>query len=327
MNVLLTGGAGYIGSHICNSLIDNGFKVSTIDNLSTGNVNLIPKKVEHINCDISDTKIVSSFINKNNFDVVMHLAAFTRVGESVKYPDKYRLNNFEKAKIFIDNCLNNNLKRFIFSSTGSVYGNLNNNINIKENDPTNPINPYSQSKLDFEKYLLKQTSKKKAYCTILRYFNVAGADLKKRSGLKSNPDNLIKAICEVAVKKRDKLIVNGNDYETKDGTPIRDFIHVLDLADIHIWVAKSLMNLGENEIYNCGYGKGFSIMDVIKEMNSIIGFQLPVKIGSRRKGDAVYSVADNQRFQQKFNWKPKYDNLKIILESSLEWEKTQNIHE
>ena len=138
---------------------------------------------------------------------------------------------------------------------------------------------------------------------------------------------MIKAICEVAVKKRDKLIVNGNDYETKDGTPIRDFIHVLDLADIHILVAKSLMNLGENEIYNCGYGKGFSIMDVIKEMNSIIGFQLPVKIGSRRKGDAVYSVADNQRFQQKFNWKPKYDNLKIILESSLEWEKTQNIHE
>ena len=250
----------------------------------------------------------------------MHLAAFTRVGESVKYPDKYRVNNFEKAKIFIDTCLNNNLKRFIFSSTGSVYGNLNKNINIKESDPTNPINPYSQSKLDFEKYLLEQTSKK-AYCTILRYFNVAGADLKKRSGLKSNPDNLIKAICEVAVKKRDKLTVNGNDYETKDGTPIRDFIHVLDLAEIHILVAKSLMNLGENEIYNCGYGKGFSIMDVIKEVNSIIGFQLPIKIGSRRKGDAIYSVADNQRFLQKFKWIPKYDNLKIILESSLNGKK------
>ncbi len=322
MNILLTGGAGYIGSHICNSLIDLGFNVSTIDNLSTGNIDLIPKQVEHINCDIADVNTVSSFITKNNFDVVMHLAAFTRVGESVKYPEKYYLNNFEKAKTFIDLCLENNLKKFIFSSTGSVYGNSNKNENIKENEATNPINPYSESKLKFEKYLLERTIKKKASCTILRYFNVAGADLKKRTGLTSNPDNLIKAVCEVAVKKRDKLIINGNDYKTKDGTSIRDFIHVLDLVDIHILVAKSLMSKSENEIYNCGYGVGFSIMDVINEMNLIIDFKLPIKFGDRRKGDAVYSVADNQKFLKKFNWKPKYNNLKIILESAIEWEKT-----
>jgi len=322
MNVLLTGGAGYIGSHICNTLIDLDYKVTTIDNLSTGNKNLIPKKVKHINCDISDTKSVNSLINKNNFDVVMHLAAFTRVGESVKYPEKYELNNFSKAKIFIDTCLRNNLKRFIFSSTGSVYGNLNNNEKIKETELTNPINPYSESKLKFEKYLINETIKKKAYCTILRYFNVAGADLKRRTGLISNPDNLIKAICEVAVKKREKLIINGNNYKTKDGTPIRDFIHVLDLVDIHVLVAHSLLNSGENEIYNCGYGIGFSIMDVIKEMNSIIGYKLPIKISDRREGDAVYSVADNKKFLKKFSWNPKYNNLKIILESALEWEKS-----
>ena len=322
MNILLTGGAGYIGSHICNILIDQGYKISTIDNLSTGDINLIPKKVEHVNCDISDRKIVSSFIKKNNFDVVMHLAAFTRVSESVKYPEKYKLNNFKKAKIFIDLCLENDLKKIIFSSTGSVYGNLNKDINIKEDEPTNPINPYSETKLKFEKYLLEQTIKKKASCTILRYFNVAGADLKKRTGLRSNPDNLIKAICEVAVKKRKKLTINGNDYKTRDGTPIRDFIHVLDLVDIHILVAKSLMNFGENEIYNCGYGAGFSIMDVVKEMSSIIGFELPIEFGARRKGDAVYSVADNQKFLKKFSWKPKYNNLKVILESALEWEKS-----
>ncbi len=327
MNILLTGGAGYIGSHICNLLIDKGFKVSTIDNLSTGNINFVPKSVELIKCDISDVKTLSPFIKKSNFDVVMHLAAFTRVGESVKYPDKYYLNNFEKSKIFIDLCLESNLKKYIFSSTGAVYGNLNKDKNIKENQPTNPINPYSISKLNFENYLLKQTLKNRAFCTILRYFNVAGADLKKRTGLKSNPDNLIKAICEVAVKKRDKLVINGNDYKTKDGTPIRDFIHVLDLAEIHILVAKSLMKFGENEIYNCGYGVGFSIMDVINEMNSIINFDLPIKIGKRREGDAVYSVADNQKFVKKFNWKPKYNNLKIILESSLEWEKTQKKYE
>jgi UDP-glucose 4-epimerase len=324
MNILLTGGAGYIGSHICNTLLDLGYKVSTIDNLSTGNKNLIPKKVQHINSDISDTKKVTTLIQNNDFDVVMHLAAFTRVGESVKNPEMYFKNNFDKAKIFIDTCLDNNLKKFIFSSTGSVYGNLDNNINIKETEVTNPINPYSESKLRFEKYLINETLKKKAFCTILRYFNVAGADLKKRSGLISNPDNLIKAICEVAVKKRENLIINGNDYKTKDGTPIRDFIHVLDLVDIHIIVAKSLIESGENEIYNCGYGKGFSIMDVVQEMGSIIGYELPVKFGERRKGDAVYSVADNEKFLKKFTWKPKYNNLKIILESALEWEKSLN---
>jgi len=131
MNILLTGGAGYIGSHICNTLVDLGYNVTTIDNLSTGTVDLIPSKVEHVNCDISDKNAVTSLIKKNNFDVVMHLAAFTRVGESVKYPEKYQENNFEKAKIFIDLCLENDLKKFIFSSTGSVYGNLNKNINIR----------------------------------------------------------------------------------------------------------------------------------------------------------------------------------------------------
>ena len=322
MNVLLTGGAGYIGSHICNALLDQGHKVSTIDNLSTGNKNLIPKKVDHLNADISDKRKVTSLIINNDFDVVMHLAAFTRVGESVKNPEKYYENNFEKAKIFIDICLDNNLKKFIFSSTGSVYGLLDNNINIKENEITNPINPYSESKLKFEKYLMTESLKKNAFCTILRYFNVAGADLKKRSGLISNPDNLIKAICEVAVKKRENLIINGNDYQTKDGTPIRDFIHVLDLVDIHLIVAKSLIKSGENEIYNCGYGKGFSIMDVVQEMSAIIGYELPIQFGERRKGDAVYSVADNQKFLKKFSWKPKYNNLKIILESALEWEKS-----
>ena len=251
MNVLLTGGAGYIGSHICYSLIEQGHKVSTIDNLITGNKNLIPKGVEHINSDISDAKTVVNLIQNNNFDVVMHLAAFTRVGESVTNPEKYELNNFSKAKVFIDICLQNNLKKFIFSSTGSVYGNLDKNLNIRETDDTNPINPYSASKLKFEKYLFNETIKNKASCIILRYFNVAGADLKKRTGLISNPDNLIKVICEVASNKRKKLIINGNDYKTKDGTTIRDFIHVLDLVDIHILVANNLMVSDENEIYNC----------------------------------------------------------------------------
>lgn len=321
MNILLTGGAGYIGSHVCNNLIDLGHSVSTIDNLSTGNKNLIPKNVKHLNCDVSDIENVSSFLKDDNFDVVMHLAAFTRVGESVSYPKKYLENNYEKSKIFLDLCFKNNLKKFIYSSTASVYGNVDGHQRISENQKIEPLNPYAESKIKFENYLLKQSIKNKAHCIILRYFNVAGSDLKKRTGLISSPDTLVKAICEVATNKRKKLIINGNDYNTKDGTPIRDFIHVSDIADIHILVAKSLLGEGENEIYNCGYGKGFSIMDTINVMNSIVGFEIPVEFGPRRKADIGYSVANNQKFLKKFNWVPKYDNLRIILESALEWEK------
>ena len=321
MNILITGGAGYIGSHICYRLIDKGHKVSTIDNLSMGSKKLIPKEAHHLNCDISNFKVILPFLKKNKFNVVMHLAAFTSVADSLKNPQKYLENNFDKAKVFIDLCLENNLDKFIFSSTAAVYGNLNSFNNVSEKTKANPNNPYAESKFKLEQFFLKEVAKKNADCTILRYFNVAGADLKKRTGFISKSDNLIKLICEVATKKRSKLIVNGNDYQTKDGTPVRDFIHVSDIADIHIAVAESLTMSGESEIYNCGYGEGFSVMDVISAINSIIKFKLPIEIGPRRKSDIVYSVANNKKFLKKFNWKPKYNDLKVILESALEWEK------
>lgn len=321
MKVLLTGGAGYIGSHVCNFLIDNGHEITTIDDLSTGNKKLIPKQAIHLNCDIANVEVISNYLKKNKFDVVMHLAAFTRVGESVKHPDKYFNNNFEKAKKFINICLENNLKKFIFSSTGSVYGNTEGFTKISEIDNTNPINPYSQSKLNLENFLMSEDIKKKADCIILRFFNVAGADLNKRTGLTSNPDNLIKAICEVASKKKDKLIIHGNNYNTKDGTTIRDFIHVLDIAEIHMIVARELILKGENEIYNCGYGKGISVQEVINEMNKLLKIKLPVEFGPRRKGDANFSVANTDKFTKRFNWQPKFNDLKAILESALNWEK------
>ena len=324
MNILITGGAGYIGSHICYSLIDSGFNVSVIDNLSTGKKNLLPKEAALLNCDISNTEQILPYKKKKKFDVVMHLAALTSVSDSLKNPKKYLENNFEKGKIFINLCLKNNIKKFIFSSTAAVYGNLDSTNNITESEKTNPINPYADSKLKLERYLTKEVVKENAFCVILRYFNVAGADLKRRTGYTSDSDNLIKLICEVAAKKRSKLIINGNDYQTKDGTTIRDYIHVLDVADIHITVARSLMKLGENEIYNCGYGKGFSIMEVVDAMNSIIQFDLPIEFGSRRKSDIIHSVANNKKFLKRFNWKPKYNDLKIILKSALEWEKNLN---
>ena len=164
----------------------------------------------------------------------------------------------------------------------------------------------------------------KISATILRYFNVSGADEKMRSGLMSNPDNLIKAICEVATKKRDKLIVNGKDYDTKDGTAIRDFIHVSDLAEMHLIAAKDLINKSGIEVFNCGYGVGYSVQDIINTMNKILKSKINFEYGPRRKGDAEYSVANNDKFIKKFNWKPKYNNLEYILKTALNWEKKFN---
>ena len=194
MNILITGGAGYIGSHSANIFLDNGHQVTIIDSLINGHTSLIPKKSKFINCDIADRKKVSSLLKQNKFDVVVHFAGFTRVAESLKNPNKYYENNFEKPKLFFDYCLENELKKIIFSSTGSIYGNIDKK-NILETDIANPINPYSASKYKLEKYLIQLSREDKVDATILRYFNVSGADEKMRSGLMSNPDNLIKAIC------------------------------------------------------------------------------------------------------------------------------------
>ncbi len=321
MNILLTGGAGYIGSHAAYDLIDNNHNVTVIDNLVNGDKNLIPTKADFLNCDIADKEKVEILLKKSKFDVVMHFAGFTRVGESVKKPEKYFENNVEKPKIFFSTCIKYNLNNIIFSSTGSVYGNVNSQINIKENHEKNPINPYSSSKLKLENYLLDLSKQKKINAIILRYFNVAGADNKLRSGLTTNPDNLIKAICEVAIGKREKLIIFGKDYKTKDGTTIRDFIHVSDLAEIHTLAANHLIQKKKSNIFNCGYGKGFSINDVVRETNKILSNDLPIEYGPRREGDAEYSVSDNTKFVNEFQWTPKFNNLRTIIETSLNWEK------
>ena len=189
-------------------------------------------------------------------------------------------------------------------------------------DKLDPSNPYTSSKLSIEKFLLELSSRDKINFIILRYFNVAGADEKKRSGLVSkNSNNLIKVICEVASGKKEKIIINGEDYDTRDGSTVRDFIHVSDLAEIHINVAEYLKNGGSSEIYNCGYGQGYSVKEVVAEMEKIINRKLKVEIGPRRESDIPYSVANSDKFKKKFNWKPKYNNLNYILKTALNWEK------
>ena len=322
MNILLTGGAGYIGSHTTLSLIDKGHSVTVIDNLITGNKTLIPTKAKHFNFDIADENSIQKILKENKFDVVMHFAGLTRVDESVKYPEKYELHNFEKSKIFFSLCIKNNLKKIIFSSSAGVYGN-NNSSNLIEESELKPINPYAESKYKIENFLISK--KDKIDYTILRYFNVAGADKGKRSGLiAKSSTNLIKVLCELAVNKRKKIIINGDDYETKDGTAIRDFIHVTDIADMHVLAANNLLKNRSSNIYNCGYGSGYSVKEVITEMENILKNKLQVEIGPRRPKDIAVSVANSDKFKKEFNWKPRFNNLSIILSSALSWEKNNS---
>ena len=319
MNILLTGGAGYIGSHTALSLIDKGHSVTVIDNLITGNKTLIPTKAKHYNFDIADENSIQKILKENKFDIAMHFAGLTKVDESVKYPEKYKLHNFEKSKIFFSLCIKNNLKKIIFSSSAGVYGN-NNSSNLTEESELKPINPYADSKYQIENFLISK--KGKIDYTILRYFNVAGADKSNRSGLiAKSSTNLIKVLCEVAANKREKITINGNDYKTKDGTAIRDFIHVTDIADMHVLAANNLLKNPSSNIFNCGYGSGYSVKEVITEMENIVKNKLQVEIGPRRLKDIAVSVANSDKFKKNFNWKPRFNNLNIILSSALNWEK------
>ena len=320
-NVLVTGGAGYIGSQVANLLLDRGYRVTIIDSLITGNKKLIPKRSKFIKCDIEDKKKIKFILKKNNFDAVMHFAGLIKVEESFKKPKKYDLYNFKKAKIFLKTCIENGLRTIIFSSTASIYGETSRK-KYKENSSKKPSNPYAKSKLKLEKFLIHNINKKKIKCIILRYFNVAGADKKMRGGLiDKKSSHLIKVACEVATGKRKRLIINGNNYNTKDGTTIRDYIHVMDLGKLHILALRYLLKTKKSEIFNCGYGKGYSVMEVVKTLNKILRKRIPVVYGPKRKGDLTSVVADSSKIKKKMRWKPQFNKLDLIIKSSLKWER------
>jgi|TARA_B110000259_G_scaffold85709_1_gene99966 UDP-glucose 4-epimerase len=322
--ILVTGGAGYIGSHVCHLLIDQGHEVTCIDSLITGNKELLPNSVKLEVFDIAEKEKVKNLIQENNFDLVMHFAGLIRVDESVEQPERYREFNYSKAKIFLETCFENGLKKVIFSSTAAVYGNPPSH-KVKETDLTNPLNPYASSKLELENFIKKTSKQYNSNYVILRYFNVAGADEKMRTGLISKvSSHLIKVACEVVVGKRDKLIINGDDYATPDGTAIRDYIHVSDLSEIHLISANHLINGGESDLFNCGYGNGFSIKEVVNELNKIINSNLKTSIGPRRPGDSQLIVSNVEKFMKYFSWKPKHNSLNYILKTAVSWEKKLN---
>tara|TARA_B100001146_G_scaffold205067_1_gene198744 strand:- start:146 stop:1132 length:987 start_codon:yes stop_codon:yes gene_type:complete len=320
-NILITGGAGYIGSHVSFLLIEKGYNITIIDSLITGNKQLVPKEANLEICDITDTDKVTQILKSKKFEAVLHFAGLIRVEESVKYPEKYIEFNYNKAKIFLDICFQNNLNKVIFSSSAAVYGSPKKD-KIIESDELNPLSPYADSKLMLENYLIDQSKNVNVKYIILRYFNVAGADQKMRTGLISKfSTHLIKVASEVATKKRNKLVINGDDYNTPDGTPIRDYIHVSDLADIHLKSLEYLLKDNQSEIFNCGYGKGYSIKEVINCLNNLLETNINFEIGPRRDGDSECIVSNSEKFIKAMSWKPKFNDLNYILKTAIAWEK------
>jgi UDP-glucose 4-epimerase len=324
MKILITGGAGYIGSHVVKHLGEIGdYDLTIIDNLSTGHEKAVLYGTL-IKCDLSDFKKVRDILIEEKFDAIIHFAASIVVPESVAEPLKYFMNNSVNTINLIQVAVESGIKYFIFSSTAAVYGDIKNNP-VKESDPTEPINPYGMSKLMIENVLHYASLANPSFCHgILRYFNVAGADVTGKIGQSfPNATHLIKVAAETALGKREFMSIFGDDFPTKDGTGIRDYIHVDDLAYAHIALLDYMVNTQKSDIFNCGYNKGFSVKEIIETMKNVSGVDFDVKIEARRPGDPAELVADNKKILSALNWMPKYNDIELICRTALEWEKNR----
>ena len=318
--VLVTGGAGYIGSHVVRQLGEAGEKIVVLDNLSKGFREAVLYG-ELVIGDTGDKALVSRILKEHDIDSVMHFAAHTIVPESVADPLKYYGNNTCNTRNLLECCSEHGVKHFIFSSTAAVYGLPPEPLASEEADLA-PINPYGMSKLMSEWMLRDLSAATDLRHVILRYFNVAGSDPGGRIG-QSTPEAtlLIKVACEAAVGKREQISIFGTDYPTPDGTGIRDYIHVDDLADAHLKALDFLRNGGESSIMNCGYGHGYSVREVLDMVSKVNGNPLTIKEEPRRAGDPPELVAKAEKVRKILGWAPKYDNLELIVKTSLEWER------
>ncbi|MDR3260159.1 MAG: UDP-glucose 4-epimerase GalE [Fusobacteriaceae bacterium] len=319
MSILVCGGAGYIGSHVVRALIDAGDDVVVLDNLITGHVDAVHEKAKLELGDLKDDEFMKRVFNENKIDGVIDFAAFSLVGESVKEPLKYFENNFYGTLCLLKHMKSYKVNKIVFSSTAATYGEPE-NIPILENDRTFPTNPYGESKLSVEK-MLKWCDK--AYgikYTALRYFNVAGAHPSGEIGEDHDPEtHLIPIILEVALGKREKINIYGDDYPTMDGTCIRDYIHVMDLADAHILALKRLNAGNPSDIFNLGNGEGFSVKEVLDIARNVTGHAILSEISSRRDGDPAKLIANSNRSIKELNWIPKYNSLEKIIETAWNW--------
>lgn len=320
MSILVTGGAGYIGSHVVSLLGEAGHDIIILDNLSTGKKeNILFGKL--ILGDLGDESLLDDIFSKHSIEAVIHFAGSIVVPESVRDPVAYYINNTVNSFRLIRKCLQYEVKKFIFSSTAAVYGMPHDGI-ASEETITKPINPYGRSKLMTE-WMLEDISNAQDFSYVaLRYFNVAGASQTGKIG-QSTPKatHLLKAASELATKKRESMSVFGTDYPTKDGTCIRDYIHVDDLANAHLSALKYLDTNKKSQILNCGYGRGFSVLEVLETVEKITSQKLNVKMDSRREGDASMLISNANKIKEVLDWEPRFDDLAYIVKSAIEWEK------
>ena len=321
MAVLVTGGAGYIGSHTVRKLTESGYEVVVLDNLSRGHIEAIPENIKFEKADLLDEQGLKNAIKKYNIDSVIHFAAYAYVGESVENPGLYYQNNVVGSFNLVKVITELGIRKFVFSSTCSIYGNPL-NVPISENEPAKPINPYARTKYMIENILADFEVTYNLKYAALRYFNAAGDSDDGSIGESHSPEpHLIPLVLYTALGKRDSIKIYGDDYDTPDGTCIRDYIHVYDLADAHIRALQYLEN-GNSTVINLGTGKGYSVKEIIDEAKVITGKEIKSEITGRRAGDPAILVADNKKAKEVLGWIPVYD-LKSILSTAWNWHKNQ----
>ncbi|HEX2581821.1 MAG TPA: UDP-glucose 4-epimerase GalE [Dongiaceae bacterium] len=319
--ILVTGGAGYIGSHTVWALHDAGYRVVVIDDLSTGRADCLPQEVPLIRANIGETATVAKVLQSHDIEAILHFAGSIIVPESVEKPLLYYRNNTLNSHALLETALKHKVKAFIFSSTAAVYG-VPRSVPVKEDAPLAPISPYGHSKFMVEQMLADAARVTPLRYASLRYFNVAGADAHGRTGQCSPiATHLIKLAAQVATGTRARLAIFGDDYPTKDGTCIRDYIHVTDLAQAHVAALDYLRDGGTSFAANCAYGKGYSVLDIIHATECVTGCRLPTFRAPRRPGDPPELVADASYLQTLLQWRPAHDSLHTIVKSAIQWEK------
>ena len=318
--ILVTGGAGYIGSHAALALLARGWRVVVVDNLVTGVRALVPDAAAFVEADVADMAAMSRALRDHDCRAVLHFAGSVVVPESVADPLKYYRNNTAASGNLLEAVLDAGITRFIFSSTAAVYGNPQ-SLPVDEDAALAPVSPYGMSKLMTETMLRDTAAATDLRYIALRYFNVAGADPQGRSG-QSTPEatHLIKAACEAICGKRAGISIFGDDYETADGTGVRDYIHVTDLANAHVAALDYLLAGGASNVMNCGYGRGYSVRQVLETLRAVCGHDFPVETGPRRPGDPGEIYADTKRIRDVLGWTPEHDDLTKIVASALAWE-------
>ena len=321
MKLLVLGGAGYIGSHTATELLDNGHEVVIADNLVTGYREAVPEKATFYQGDLRDKDFLVDLLTKEKVDAVIHFAAFSLVGESVTNPLKYYENNLYGTKVLLDAMIETGVNKIVFSSTAATYGEPE-NIPILESDRTCPTNPYGETKLAMEKMISWAAKAHGLHFVSLRYFNACGAHKSGKIGEAHNPEShLIPLVLQVPNGKREFVSIYGNDYDTPDGTCIRDYIHVTDLAKAHILAVEYLMNGGESDIFNLGNGVGYSVKEVIETARKVTGHPIPAKEEARRAGDPARLVASGEKARKILGWEPEIKDLADIISSAWKWHK------